>query len=192
MSDTATASATATASDSGPANVNVSAMSAYANAYSWTTLCIGANYVPFNPPQNAACYWLVVVDLTNLSVVLNTTTNSVTVPPAIQQYVGNPRYFLFCISNVEMGYNYPHGPFYAFLQQVGSGPQLARAEQIISQLGTATIANLSYILAATMDTNDLPGYEVFSSTGPVLFAMQFMPVNVGGQITYAPINPFGP
>jgi hypothetical protein len=179
MSETAAAS-----------NVPVSVMGVFYNDNAYPAIVIGKNYVSFSGNPNTSCYWLVVVDLTNLNVVVNTTTNSVTVPPAVQQYVGNSQYFLFCVSVAGQVYNVPHGDFYTFLQQVGSGPQLAAAEQIIGQMGTAIIHTYSYILAATMDTTDYPGFEAFSTHHYTLLAMQFMPVTVNGQTIYAPINPF--
>src|SRR4051812_4533233 len=121
--------ATATAATAG-ANVPASVLGHFFNEPG-PSIVIGQNYVSFSGDPNTSCIWLVVVDLTNLSVAVNTTTNSVTVPPAVQQYLGNSQYFLFCVSNAGQVYNVPHGALYAFLQQVGSGPQLAAAEQFI-------------------------------------------------------------
>ena len=186
MSEATAATAAATAG----ANVPASVMGHFINDNTYPAIIIGQNLVSFSGDPNTSSFWLVVVDLTNLSVAVNTTTNSVTVPPAVQQYLGNSRYFLFCVSNAGQAYNVPHGDLYAFLQKVGSGPQLAAAEQIIGQMGTATIHTYSYILATTMDISDYSGFEAFSTHHYTLLAMQFMPVTVNGQTTYAPINPF--
>ena len=116
--------------------------------------------------------------------------DGVNVPSDVQQYVNNPQYFLFCISNCQTGAQIPYGAFYTFLQQVGGGPQLARLEQVYNQLTSGIIHNYSYILAATMDTTDYPGFEALSFTDATVLAMQFMPVTVSGQTIYAPIDPF--
>jgi hypothetical protein len=192
MSESATATATANVSDT--TNVPVTAMSLFVpETTAYTALVIGNNRPDwFNLNVNGAepFWWLVVVDLTNLNVVANVIADGVNVPSAVQPYVNNPQYFLFCISNCQTGAQIPYGAFYTFLQQVGGGPELARLEQVYNQLSSGIIKNYSYVLAATMDTTDYPGFEALSFTDATVLAMAFMPVTVGGQTTYAPINPF--
>jgi hypothetical protein len=192
MSESATA--TATENVSGTANVPATAMSRFAPQTPVTTaLAIGTNrptWYNLGKGNDDYFWWLVVVDLTNLNVVANVLGDGVNVPSGVQQYVNNPQYFLFCISNCEQGFQIPYGAFYTFLQQVGGGQQLARLEQVYNQLKSGVIHYYSYILAATMDTSDYPGFEALSFTNATVLAMQFMPVTVGGQTTYAPIDPF--
>lgn len=134
-------------------------------------------------------FWYVVVDLTDLSVVVSEISQDETsVPPDVQKYAGSTQYFLYVMTNVANGYNIPQGNLYTFLKAVGSGPQLDRGEQMIDQLGTGTIQSYSYVLAATMDENDVPGFEMFSNTEYVVLTMQFMPITVNGQTIYAPIQ----
>ena len=174
-----------------PQNVPVSVLSNFTNQYPITALVIGQNYVQFNFPNNAPAYWFVAVDLTNLSVVQNIVSKDPTaVPPAIQALLGNPQYFLFFVSNWQSTMNMITGPQYTFLKQVGASVQLDRGEQIIEQLGTGTLLNFSYVLGATFDNNDTPGYELFSTFNYTVLAMQFMPITVNGQTIYAPVNPF--
>jgi hypothetical protein len=71
---------------------------------------------------------------------------------------------------------------------IGSGRQLARGQQMVGQLGTGTIRHFSYVLAATFDDNDLPGFELFSESGYGLLTMQFNPVMVNGTIMYPPVR----
>jgi hypothetical protein len=172
-----------------PQNVPATALSSYVNQYPVTALVIGNNYVQYNGTYNAPAYWYVAVDLTNLSIVQNIISqDSNNVPPAIQALLGNAKYFLFFVANWQSTFNLVQGSLYTFLQAVGSGPQLARGEQMVEQLGTGTIVNFSYVLAATFDNNDLPGFEVFSSTLYTVLTMQFMPVTVNGQTIYAPVQ----
>jgi hypothetical protein len=171
--------------------VPATALSRYYQSFPPTALAIGGqNYLPpGNPNPDTPYFWFVVVDLTNLNVVVSETSQDETsVPPDVQKYAGNTQYFLYLITNSVNGYNIPQGNLYTFLKAVGSGPQLDRGEQMIEQLGTGTITNYSYILAATMDENDVPGFEAFSNTNYTVLTMQFMPVTVDGQTVYAPIQ----
>jgi hypothetical protein len=190
MSESATTTGTAT----NGANVPVTAMSNFVpQGPGWTALVIGTerpNWSNLNVNNNTPFWWVVVVDLTNLNVVANTLADGVNVPSALQPYLNNPQYFLFCISNCQTGAQIPYGAFYTFLQQVGGGPQLARLEQVYNQLQSGIITNYSYTLAATMDNTDYPGFEALSFTDSTVLAMQFMPVTVGGQTIYAPTDPF--
>ena len=198
MAETATATATASATAMLPGNsVPVAAMSCIASqptGGSTTSLAIGKSRPNWwNLQNNPATpfWWLVVVDLNNnLNVVANVLADGVNVPSAVQPYVGNPQYFLFCMSNCETGAQIPYGAFYSFLQQIGGGSQLARLEQIYHQLSSGIITKYSYILAATMDTTDYSGYEALSFTNDTILAMGFMPITIAGQTIYSPINPF--
>jgi hypothetical protein len=194
--ENATANVTATATAAGgPINtVPASAFSKFAPQTPFTTALALANNRPvwynLNNNPDAPFWWLVVVDLTNLQPVANVLGDGVNVPPAVQQYYNNPRYFLYCISNCQTGAQIPFGAFYQFLQQVGSGPGLAQLEQVYRQFSSGIIHYYSYILAATMDTTDYPGFESLSFTGPATLAMAFMPYIVNNQQVYVPINPF--
>jgi hypothetical protein len=173
-----------------PPPVPASALSRYNfNTFQLSQLAIGTNYMtgPFN--AETPMYWYVVVDLTNLAVVLQAGLESETdVPPQVLQYLGNPRYFLYVIGNVLNGYNVPQGKLYEFLTSIGAGPALVGIEQTVALLGTGTIINFSYILAATMSTNDSLGFEASSFTDFAILNMQFLPVLVDGSYIYAPIQ----
>lgn len=168
--------------------VPATALSAFQNPDFASQLTIGSNEVNLPNPNLDAVMWLVVVDLTNLSIVFNDINDFSTVPSGIQPYIGNSRYFLFAISSNAWAANYPQGDLYAFFQKVGAGPQLARGEQIFEQLETGWISNYTYILAATMSEADLPGFELFSATDHSILTMAFLPVTVDGQTIYAPIQ----
>lgn len=170
-------------------NVPASAVSRINNGYQATMLAIGTNKFFPDQPVNNSYYWFVVVDLTNLKAVQTvTSTSSIDVPSQVAQYLGNSQYFLYFISNVQMGFNVPSGNLATFLQQVGSGGQLANLEQLIEQLGTSMITSFSYVLAATMTDTDLPGFESMSIYNSSPLTMAFMPVTVNGQTIYAPIQ----
>jgi hypothetical protein len=190
MAESAAAAATAT----NGANVPVSAMSRFAPQTSaYSALAIGTNrptWWNLNNNGDASFWWLVVVDLTDLNVVANVLGDGVHVPPALQPYLNNSQYFIFCIGNCLQGFQIPYGDFYTFLQQIGGGSQLARLEQVYHQLSSGVIHYYSYMLATTMDATSYPGFEFLSFTNATVLAMQFMPVTVGGQTIYAPIDPF--
>jgi len=192
MSESESAAATETATNG--TNVPVTVMSRFApQTAAYTALVIGTNRPNFynlNKDPDTSFWWLVVVDLTNLNVVANALSDGVHVPPDVQPYLNNSRYFVFCIGNCLQGWQIPYGDFYSFLQQVGSGQQLARLEQVYHQLSSGIIHYYSYLLATTMDATTYPGFELLSFTNATVLAMQFMPVTVGGQTTYAPIDPF--
>lgn len=149
---------------------------------------IGEQY--FDPSSNAQnSYWFLVVDLTSLKVVTSTVSAANDqVPPDVQQFAGNPQYLLILTTLVLRTDNLPQGALYQFLQSIGSGPMLARAEQINEQLGTGTIGAMSYILAATMDTGDGKGFEEFSFTDLTILTFELMPVTINGQTIYTPIQ----
>jgi hypothetical protein len=194
--DSTTADATATQVSSGgaPVTVPASAMSKFAPQTNFGTALKVANnqtyWYPLVNDGNTPFWWIVVFDLFNLTPVANVIGDGVNVPPAVQQYVGNPRYFVYVLSNCQTGAQIPYGNFYTFLQQVGGGNGLAQLEQVYKQFSSSVIHNYSYILAATMDTTDYAGYEALSFAGPTVLAMQFMPTIINNQQVYVPINPF--
>jgi hypothetical protein len=170
-------------------NVPATALSNYVGGWPATGLIIGTSWVPFNGVYNVPSYWFVAVDLTDLSIYQNVVSSDPNnVPAAIQALLGNTRYFLFFIANYQFSPNIVQGSLYTFLQAVGAGPQLARGEQMIEQLGTGMIRYFSYVLAATCDDTDMPGFEVFNDADYAVLTMQFMPVTVNGQTVYAPVQ----
>ena len=147
------------------------------------------SYSPSGQQPNASFMWLVVVDLTNLNVVANdVSTDGTTVPSDISQYAGNPQYFLYAVSNAAWGNVMPQGDLYALLQKIGGGSGLAFLEQVYNQLGTGYFGAFSYILAASMDTSDAPGFEAVSYTALQLLTMGFLPITVDGNTIYAPVQ----
>lgn len=171
------------------ANVPASIVSRFWNSPHWPQLAIGKKFYPPQSDGSKPFYWYTIVDLTDLSVpdVAASTSND-TVPANIAKYLGNTQYFLFFASNAQYSSNIPHGQLWDFLKQVGSGPALKRGEQMIDQLGTGNIAHFSYVLAATMNVADLPGFEAFSPDVSCILTMEFMPVTVNGKTYYAPIQ----
>ena len=170
----------------GGANVPVTVLGTY--GYYGAGAVIGNQW--YNPGTSAVngC-WFLVLNLTNLQVAANVFSKSNNqVPPQVQQYAGNPQYLLILVFVALRNDNLPTGALYSFLQSTGSGPKLARAEQIGAQLGTGYIGGSSYILAATMTTGDNPGFEELSSTSITIMTFQLMPVNVGGLIIYVPVS----
>ena len=167
------------------------ALSRYYETFNRSQLVIDDNPVynsEITDNYETPTYWYVVVDLTTLKVVANVTSESNdSVPTEISSYENNSQYFLFFIANSQRGYNVPQGSLYTFLNDIGAGQQLARGEEMIEQLGTGSIRYFSYILAATMDTTDAGGFEIFSYTHPMILTMYFLPVTYNEKTTYAPV-----
>jgi len=147
------------------------------------------SYVPSGQQPNTSFMWLVVVDLTDLKVVANdVSTDGTTVPSDIGQYAGNSQYFLYAISNAAWGTSMLQGDLYALLQKIGGGPGLSFLEQVYNQLGTGYFGAFSYILGASMDASDGPGFEAVSYTELTLLTMGFLPITVNGNTIYAPVQ----
>lgn len=145
-------------------------------------------YVP-QPADAKNAYWFVVVDLESLDVVANEISKADdSVPASVNQYADNPKYLLIVATSGLRSDRVPQGALYTFLKSAGSGPKLEAAEQISEQLGTGTIGNFCYILAATLDPEDLPGFEEFSYTNMRVMTFALMPVTVDGTTTYTPVQ----
>ena len=130
-----------------------------------------------------------VVDLSDLSVVAEVAdTSNDTVPAAIQAYAGQARYFLLFVAIGQITGNMPQGALSTFLRQTGSGPVLASMEQMIASLGTGSISGFSYALGASLDEQDLPGFEAGSFNDTSFLTFAFTPITNGGTTTYAPIS----
>jgi hypothetical protein len=169
-------------------NVPVTALSS--NVYqSVAQLVVGTNYIT-PPTVTAPGFWYVVVDLSNnLNVVANEYSSSNNAPPAdIAAMLGNPNYFLFFIGMAPITGMMPQGDLATFLLAAGAGAQLASLEQTIGQLGTGFLSSFSYVLGATLNAQDLPGFEESSLWNPSVLTMQFMPLTVSGQTVYAPVQ----
>ncbi|MEM9304961.1 MAG: hypothetical protein AAGE01_22810, partial [Pseudomonadota bacterium] len=142
-----------------------------------------------DPFPNAQFYWLVVLDLQDLSVVANaTTTVASDVPASVAAYAGKPGYFLIMLSNRTWAAFAPTGNLAAFLSQVGAGRAFRRLEQLIEQLGTGTVVKFSYCLAATTDDRDEPGMEAMDLNGMSFLTIKFTPIydSDGNFLGYAP------
>jgi hypothetical protein len=175
-----------------PPTVQATALSTFGvpNAELVPALVVGSTRVPhpaFATP--AMYYWYVVVNLKDLSVAVNVPSQSEShVPVAVTAYLDSPNFFLFVIGNALNSSRIPEGELHAFLQATGAGDGLAQLKQMIGQLGTSTITAFSYVLAATMSQQDIPGFEAWSYTDVSVLTMQFIPVEADGQWAYAPIQ----
>ena len=169
-------------------NIPATALSSAARTGS-AALAIGGTRIAC--PQPAAHgYWYVVVDLTDgLKVVANAFSAESGAPPAeIASQLGNASHFLFFVAQGVGGASLPAGALARFLSEAGSGAELAALQQSTAQLGGDAFPELSYVLAATLNDQDLPGFEAASPWGPSVLNMQFMPLEVGGRTIYAPIQ----
>jgi hypothetical protein len=168
-------------------NVPASALSPLAENAA-ARLSIGGNAVTGPTPDPG--YWYVVVDLTRgLSVVANEFSADSANPPAgVGGMLGNPAYFLFFVAQGLSGDRLPQAALSGFLQSAGSGAQLAALEQTIQQLGAGSFPRVSYALAATLNDQDLPGFEEASLWLPSVLNMQFIPLEVDGKTIYAPVQ----
>jgi hypothetical protein len=151
-------------------------------------LAIGGKLVP--AAGSGAGYWYVVVDVTNeLEIVASEFSADASNPPAsIASMLGNSSYFLFFIAQGMSSGSLPSGALATFLDSAGAGSQLAALDQSVRQLGAGSLSSFSYVLAATLNDQDLPGFEEASFFTPVVLNMQFLPLQVGGKTLYAPVQ----
>jgi hypothetical protein len=145
---------------------------------------------PHPCPSEGSGYWYLVVDLTDdLGVVATEFSDDADHPPAsIAAMLGNPAYFLFLVGQRLASDRLPRGELAAFLQGAGSGAQLAALQQAVAQLGAASFPQVSYVLAATLNDQDLPGFEEASLWLPCVLNMQFISLEVDGRTIYAPVQ----
>lgn len=151
-------------------------------------LALGSTVTP--APSGSPGYWYVVVDLTNgLSVVASEfSADGTAAPLSIAAMLGDSSFFLFFVAqNVAAG-SLPSGELATFLDAAGSGSHLAALQQTAAQLGAAAFPSVSYVLAATLNDQDLPGFEESSLWHPAVLNMQFLPLEVGDRTVYAPIQ----
>lgn len=151
-------------------------------------LAIGGHEV--TSPSTESGYWYVVVDLVReLSVVTSEfSADHASPPPSIAGMLGNPAYFLFLVGQRIPAGQLPQGELASFLQSAGSGAQLAALEQAVAQLGSGTFGWVTYVLAATLNDQDLPGFEEASLWLPSVLNMQFIALEVDGHTIYAPVQ----
>jgi hypothetical protein len=168
-------------------NVPASAFSPTAND-SRAALVVGGNRI--HPATAEPGYWYVVVDLTNgLEVVANEHSADSSSPPAnVAAMLGNSAYFLFFIAQRAGTSSLPQGDLASFLDAAGSGSQLVALQQSISLLGAESFFHASYVLAATLNDQDLPGFEESSLWNPCVLNMQFIPLEVDGKTIFAPVQ----
>jgi hypothetical protein len=155
----------------------------------YATLAIGKQQYYSGTGSTPNTYWVVVVDLTNLNVVVNEVyTDNAQVPVAVRPYIDNPQYLLIVSTLALLSGHIPQGDFYNLLRRAGAGPMLSRAEQIMEQIGTGYISSVSYILAATLNPADDKGFEELSFTSYTVMTFALMPVTVQGSTIYVPIR----
>jgi len=163
----------------------------YPNTTTPSQLVIGQSSAIVPGTASTSCIWLVVVDLTTCGIVASDVSDGSSVPSDISQYAGSATHFLFAISNNAWASQMPQGALWDLLTAAGSGPELNKLQQIYATLGTGNLGTFSYILAATLAEDDMPGFEAFSMTDFTILTMAFMPVTVNGQTVYAPIQQGG-
>ncbi len=151
----------------------------------------GQNYFPDLQSNNESAIWLVVVSLSDLSVVAQDVSDGQSVPDDVASYAGNPGYFLYAISNAAWASQMPQGDLYNLLTAVGAGPKLARLEQIYETIGTGVLGAFSYILAATMTENDEAGFEELSMDNATVLTMGFLKLDVNNETVYVPVQAAG-
>lgn len=171
-----------------PANVPVTAQGSMATNDAYLVVIGDETYAPGGAiPANG--YWYLVVSLIDLSVAVNEVSNSNdSVPASVKTYAGNTDYMLLMMTLALKTDHLPQGPLSAFLRATGSGPLLQRAEQVATALGTGSLGWVSYILAATLDEKDAPGFEEMSFWHDSLMTFQMMPVDVDGSTRYTPVR----
>ena len=141
-----------------------------------------------NAKENS--YWLFVLDLTSLKPVLDMVYDgdNATVPPQLRDLPHDQRHLLILTACSLRGDRLPQGDFYEYLTKVGSGVELRRAEQVFEQMGTGYRGAVSYVLAATLDERDMPGFEEMSFFHDTYLTFELMPQEIDNEIVYLPIR----
>lgn len=148
----------------------------------------------FGPPGNPtpAGYWILVIDRTALKVVYNQVQTSYDTAPDLGAF-NTDDYFMIVAAIAVTLNNIPQGDFFTFLNANGAGPQLARLEQINTQLGCGTVGSFSYVLISILGLGQeaLPGIEVSSidnfNTKGVIVTASLIGTVVNGQTIYSPV-----
>ena len=145
----------------------------------------------YTNPKTINSFWWTIVDLTDPAgkpLLQATSTSNSEPPPEVVAFADDTNAFLFFSFLGVFASHMPTGNLYEFLKKVGSDRQLDRIEQIVEQAGSNFFDVAGYILAATMDTSDEPGFEMLNWNNTALMTMQFMPVEVDGKVIYAPVQ----
>lgn len=131
-------------------------------------------------------YWAVVVDRTNLNVLLNFTfTDNQSVPSQLTPYLNNPQYILILTTQNLSSVNLPAGALYQMLIKEGAGSQLNRLEQIYEALSCGTWGWMGYSLVSVLDNSASYESAEFYDNAFVT-TLQFIPVQVGTGVLYTP------
>ncbi len=129
------------------------------------------------------------INLTTLAVAVSVvTTDATTVPSEVQPFLGKPGNLLVFVGMVLSFDQVPQGALFTALKAAGAGALLDKAEQINTTLGTGHFTYFSYILVASAESDDVPGFEEFTYTaGNTVLTLQLMPITINGTTTYTPI-----
>jgi hypothetical protein len=148
-------------------------------------VCIGSNILQlgYSTPN---LYWAVVVDRSNLNVVLNFTfSDNSNVPPQLAAYQNNPKFMLILSTMQLSSTNLPVGNFYNFLVGQGAGAELQRIEQIYAALNCGTWGNLGYTLVTVFDNSAGYDYSTYNQDA-IVSTLQLIPLQVGTGVLYTP------
>ena len=157
----------------------------------YSEIYIGSAKIPLPGKSPASEFWYYGLDLKNPtgSAVFNVLSKSHTdVPNEVLAHQDDENVLLcFMFVNIPV-IQIPQGSMYAFLREAGAGPVLARTEQMAEQTGSSIFGFPNYGLAATMSTSDEPGFESVEYFNPGYLTFQLMPVSIGGQTVYTPVQ----
>jgi len=131
-------------------------------------------------------YWMVVVDLLTAKISKSGIAQSNSkIPDFIKPYVGNPDYALFVATSYVGTDSLPQGELATFLRKTGSGRVLRALEQFVSQqYKSGEYAGFSYVLAATLDAGDAPGFEEGSFYHDSWMTVELLETKVAGKTRY--------
>ncbi|MEM1055576.1 MAG: hypothetical protein AAGI52_08610 [Bacteroidota bacterium] len=171
-----------------PESINATAISYNRHVSAGASGVVIGDTRVFSPiPTSTEGFFFAVVDLSTLEVVAQAApVSNSSVPPEIAPYANKEGYFLFFITQLQSTRNLPQGDLYSFLMNSGAGAALENVEQIVEQIGTGFVLNYAYVLAGSLDSGDLPGFEVYSLDSNAILPMQFVPYDMDGKTMYAP------
>ncbi|HMS70760.1 MAG TPA: hypothetical protein PKD18_21585 [Saprospiraceae bacterium] len=130
-------------------------------------------------------YWALVVDRTNLNVVENFTfSDNNTIPPKLTQYTTNSQYMLILSSQILLTASIPAGQFYAYLLQLGAGPQLQSIEQFYQTLGCGNWVYLNYTMITVFGSGEAIEYSEYKEDS--VYTLELVPVPATNGVMYTP------
>lgn len=137
-------------------------------------------------------YWMSIISRSSLDIVARGFSTGSEEPSAISNFLVGKTLSDYFLAVVGVGTNWSNIPsdgLHTFLTSNGAGPELAIAEQVISDAGYSLNLSFNYAMASQM--GGTPGFEVhnFSAPMPAALALELKQFVSGGDYSLVEIGP---